>query len=101
MYGWLKKIKKGLKNEVVALDVIPEKVDMINNRISPIKDEYIEKFSREKKLNLRATLDYKDALKGAEAYLAPVCGRRESGPRYRQEACGVRVLYNDELYGLP
>ena len=41
------------KNEVVALDVIPEKVDMINNRISPIKDEYIEKYFNEKELNLK------------------------------------------------
>ena len=49
------------KNEVVALDVIPEKVEMINNRISPIKDEYIEKFFKEKELNLKATLDYKEA----------------------------------------
>ena len=41
-------------NEVVALDVIPEKVEMINNRISPIQDEYIEKYFKEKKLNLEA-----------------------------------------------
>lgn len=54
------------KNEVVALDVIPEKVEKINNRISPIKDEYIEKYFAEKKLNLKATLDYKEAFKGAE-----------------------------------
>ena len=54
------------KNEVVALDVIPEKVEKINNRISPIKDEYIEKFFKEKDLNLKATLDYKEALSGAE-----------------------------------
>lgn len=53
------------KNEVVALDVIPEKVEKINNRISPIEDEYIEKYLKEKKLNLRATLDYKDALSEA------------------------------------
>lgn len=53
-------------NEVVALDVMPEKVEMINNRISPIKDEYIEDFLKNKKLNLRATLDYKDAFEGAE-----------------------------------
>ncbi len=53
-------------NEVVALDVIPEKVDMINNRISPIKDEYIEKYFKEKKLNLKATLDYREAFDGAE-----------------------------------
>lgn len=54
------------KNEVIALDIIPEKVEMINNRISPIKDEYIEKYFKEKELNLKATLDYKDALKDAE-----------------------------------
>lgn len=53
------------KHEVVALDVIPEKVEKINNRISPIKDEYIEKFFEEKELNLKATLDYKDAFNGA------------------------------------
>lgn len=52
-------------NEVVALDVIPEKVEMINNRISPIQDEYIEKYFNEKKLNLKATLDYKEAFEGA------------------------------------
>ncbi len=52
-------------NEVVAVDVIPEKVDLINNRKSPIQDEYIEKYLAEKPLNLTATLDgaaaYKDA----------------------------------------
>ena len=53
------------KNEVVALDVIPEKVEKINNRISPIQDEYIEKFFKEKDLNLRCTLDYKEAFEGA------------------------------------
>ena len=53
------------KNEVVALDIIPEKVEMINKRISPIKDEYIEKYFAEKELNLKATLDYKEAFIGA------------------------------------
>ena len=52
-------------HEVVAVDVIPEKVEKINHRISPIQDEYIEKFFAEKQLNLTATLDgaaaYKDA----------------------------------------
>ena len=52
-------------NEVVALDVVPEKVEMINNRISPIKDEYIETYFKEKKLNLHATLDYKEAFAGS------------------------------------
>ena len=54
------------RNEVVALDIIQEKVDMINNRISPIQDKEIEEFFKTKELNLRATLDYKDAFEGAE-----------------------------------
>ncbi|MBO4825946.1 MAG: nucleotide sugar dehydrogenase [Prevotella sp.] len=52
-------------NEVTAVDVIPEKVELINHRKSPIQDEYIEKYLAEKELNLKATLDgaaaYKDA----------------------------------------
>ena len=52
-------------NHVTAVDVIPEKVDLINKRISPIQDEYIEKYLKEKELDLTATLDgaaaYKDA----------------------------------------
>ena len=54
------------KNEVIALDVIPEKVEKINNRISPIKDKEIEDFFKTKDLNLKATLDYKDAFEGAK-----------------------------------
>ena len=53
-------------NEVWALDIIPEKVEKINKRISPIQDEYIEKFFKEKSLNLKATLDYKEAFKDAK-----------------------------------
>ena len=53
-------------NEVVALDVIEEKVNMINDRVSPIQDEYIEKYFEEKDLNLKATLDYKEAFEGAK-----------------------------------
>jgi UDPglucose 6-dehydrogenase len=53
------------RHEVVALDIIPEKVEMINNRISPIKDEYIEEYFKNKNLNLRATLDYKEAFDNA------------------------------------
>ena len=54
------------KNEVVAVDVIPEKVEKINNKISPIQDEYIEKYLAEKPLNLVATLDGKAAYKDAD-----------------------------------
>lgn len=55
-----------VNNDVVAVDVIPEKVDMINNRISPIQDEYIEQYLKEKELRLTATLDAKSAYKDAE-----------------------------------
>lgn len=53
-------------NEVVAVDVVADKVDKINNRISPIQDEYIEKFFLQKDLNLRATLDGREAYRDAE-----------------------------------
>lgn len=53
-------------NEVVAVDVIPEKVNLINQKKSPILDEYIEKYLAEKNLNLRATLDGREAYKDAE-----------------------------------
>ncbi len=53
-------------NEVMAVDIVPEKVDLINNRRSPIQDEYIEKYLAEKELNLTATLDAEMAYKNAE-----------------------------------
>ena len=54
------------KHEVYALDIIKEKVEMINNRISPIKDEYMEDYFKNKELNLKATLDYKEAFTDAK-----------------------------------
>ncbi|MBE5881058.1 MAG: nucleotide sugar dehydrogenase [Lachnospiraceae bacterium] len=54
------------KNIVYAVDIVPEKVDMINNRKSPIQDEYIEKYLAEKELNLTATLDAEKAYKDAD-----------------------------------
>ena len=53
-------------NEVIAVDIVPEKVAMINNRMSPIQDEYIEKYLAEKELHLTATLDAESAYKDAE-----------------------------------
>ena len=53
-------------NQVVAVDVIPEKVEKINNRISPIQDDYIEQYLAEKELNLRATLDGREAYRDAD-----------------------------------
>ena len=53
-------------HKVIAVDVIPEKVDKINHRISPIQDDYIEKYLKEKELNLTATLDGRSAYKEAD-----------------------------------
>ena len=53
-------------HEVVAVDIIPEKVDLINNKKSPIQDDYIEKYLAEKELNLTATLDANEAYKDAK-----------------------------------
>ena len=59
-------------NEVVAVDVVPEKVSAINARKSPIKDEYIEDFFAKKNLNIRATLDANDAYRDAEYIIVAV-----------------------------
>lgn len=59
-------------NEVIAVDIIPEKVAKINQRISPIQDTYIEKYLTEKQLNLRATLDTTDACRNAEFVIIAV-----------------------------
>ena len=53
-------------HEVMAVDIIPEKVEKINKRISPIQDEYIEKYLKEKELNLTATVDAEAAYKDAD-----------------------------------
>ena len=53
-------------HQVTAVDIIPEKVDLINNRKSPIQDEYIEKYLAEKELTLTATLDAKAAYSDAD-----------------------------------
>ena len=53
-------------NQVMAIDIIPEKVDMVNRRQSPIQDEYIERYFAEKELDLRATLDAEAAYQGAD-----------------------------------
>ena len=53
-------------HEVMAVDIIPEKVELINQKKSPIQDEYIEKYLSEKKLHLTATLDAKSAYKDAD-----------------------------------
>lgn len=53
-------------NKVIAVDIIPEKIEKINNKISPIQDEYIEKYLMEKELELEATLDAEYAYKNSD-----------------------------------
>ena len=53
-------------NQVMAVDIVQAKVDMINNHKSPIQDDYIEKYLAEKELNLTATLDAKEAYSDAD-----------------------------------
>jgi len=53
-------------NQVTAVDIIPEKVDLINQKKSPIQDDYIEKYLAEKELNLTATLDAEAAYTDAD-----------------------------------
>ena len=59
-------------HEVVAVDVVPEKVEKINHRVSPIQDEYIEKYFAEKDLRLRATLDSNEAYRDADFIIIAV-----------------------------
>ena len=54
------------KNQVTAVDIVPEKVEMVNSKKSPIQDEYIEKYLAEKELNLKATTDGTSAYRDAE-----------------------------------
>ena len=59
-------------NIVTAVDVIPQKVELVNKRLSPIKDEYIEKYLMEKELDLVATLDSESAYKSADFVVVAV-----------------------------
>lgn len=70
------------KHEVTALDIVPSKVDAINRRTSPIKDEYIEKYLAEKKLNLKATLDEEEAYTGAEYVIVAAPTNYDSKKNY-------------------
>ena len=66
-------------NDVIAVDVIPDKVNNINNKVSPIQDEYIEDFLKNKKLNLKATLDGESAYKDAEFVIIATPTNYDSG----------------------
>ena len=61
-------------HQVTAVDIIPEKVELINNKKSPIQDDYIEKYLAEKDLNLTATLDAKAAYEDADFVVEQIKG---------------------------
>ena len=69
-------------HQVLAVDIIPEKVEMINRRQSPIQDEYIEKYFAEKQLNLTATLDAEMAYKEAEVVVIAAPTNYDSQKNY-------------------
>ena len=70
------------KHEVTAVDIVPEKVEQINQRISPIKDEYIEKYFAEKDLNLRATLNAEEAYMDADYVIVATPTNYDSKQNY-------------------
>lgn len=79
-------------NEVKAVDVIEDKVNKINNRISPIQDEYIEKYLKEKKLNLVATLDGESAYKEAEFVIIAAPTNYDSRLNFFDTSCVEQVI---------
>lgn len=79
-------------NEVKAVDVIEDKVNKINNRISPIQDEYIEKYLKEKELNLVATLDGESAYKEAEFVIIAAPTNYDSRLNFFDTSCVEQVI---------
>lgn len=69
-------------NEVTAVDIVPEKIEMINRRKSPIRDEYIEKYLTEKKLHLKASLDINAAYSDAELVIIAAPTNYDSKKNY-------------------
>src|SRR5699024_6633541 len=79
--------------QVTAVDIVQEKVDLINNRKSPIQDEYIEKFLAEKDLNLSATLDGKKAYKDADFVIIAAPTNYDSKRNYFDTSAVETVFY--------
>lgn len=79
-------------NEVKLVDVVPEKVEKVNKRISPIQDTYIEKFFAEKELNLVATLDGKEAYKEAEFVVIAAPTNYDSKKNFFDTSCVEQVI---------
>ena len=88
-------------NSVVAVDIVPEKVEMINRRQSPIQDEYIEKYFAEKDLDLTATLDAESAYKDADFVIVAAPTNYDSQKNFFDTSAVEKVIdlvikYNPE-----
>ncbi len=81
-------------NEVIALDVVPEKVDMINNKVSPIVDKEIEEYLREKELNLIATTDMNSAFENAEFIIISTPTNYDENKNYFDTSSVENVIEN-------
>ncbi len=79
-------------NRVKAVDIVPEKVDMVNRRVSPIQDEYIEKFFAEKDLDLVATTDAADAYRDAEFVIVAAPTNYDPVKNYFDTSCVEDVI---------
>lgn len=79
-------------NKVYAVDIIPEKVDMINQKKSPIQDEYIQKYLEEKELDLTATMDAKEAYEGAEFVVVAAPTNYDSRKNYFDTSAVEKVI---------
>ena len=90
-------------NKVTAVDIIPEKVDMINNKKSPIQDDYIEEYLATKELNLKATLDAKEAYSDAEFVIVAAPTNYDPKQNYFDTSAVEKVIdlvmeYNPDAY---
>lgn len=79
-------------NEVIAVDIVPEKVNLINKKKSPIQDDYIEKYLTEKELNLTATLDAESAYKNAEFVIIAAPTNYDSKKNYFDTSAVENVI---------
>ena len=82
-------------HQVTALDIVPEKVEMINNKKSPIRDEYIEKYLAEKELDLTATLDAKEAYSDADFVVIAAPTNYDSKKNFFDTSYYKRVVFID------
>ena len=83
-----------LKNEVIALDIIKDKVDKINNRVSPIVDDEIEKYLKNQSLNLMATIDYKEAYKDRDFIIVATPTNYDPNKNYFDTSSVETVIEN-------